>query len=177
MLSQPLICPACGSENIVGVEQCGSCQQSLTELSLKKPRSSVEASLLRDVVGDLPVHAPLAVMPQDTVAAALSAMDAGRVGCVVVSEGDRMIGIFTERDALVRLSGDLAVQRAEPISKYMTAHPARIAASDKIAFAIHQMELGGYRHLPVMEGERCVSVISIRDILRYLTERITDGAA
>ena len=52
----------------------------------------------------------------------------------------------------------------------MTPNPAVVSADDKIAFALHKMDLGGYRHLPVLAGERATKFISIRDILRYLTE-------
>jgi CBS domain-containing protein len=44
--------------------------------------------------------------------------------------------------------------------------------SDKIAFALHKMNVGGYRHIPILFNGQLAGVISIRDILRYLTERI-----
>ena len=46
---------------------------------------------------------------------------------------------------------------------------------DKIAFALHKMNVGGYRHIPILFQGKLVGVISIRDILRYLSERIAAG--
>ena len=54
----------------------------------------------------------------------------------------------------------------------MTADPVTLETSDKIAFALHKMNVGGYRHLPILFDGKLAGVISIRDILRYLTERI-----
>ena len=57
----------------------------------------------------------------------------------------------------------------------MTADPVTLETSDKIAFALHKMNVGGYRHVPILFDGKLAGVISIRDILRYLTERIAGG--
>jgi len=54
----------------------------------------------------------------------------------------------------------------------MTHEPVTLEAKDKIAFALHKMHVGGYRHLPIMTDGKLTGVISIRDILNYLAERI-----
>jgi len=59
----------------------------------------------------------------------------------------------------------------------MTPEPVTLELNDKIAFALHKMHVGGYRHLPIMDGGKLVGVISIRDILSYVTERSTVAAA
>jgi CBS domain-containing protein len=59
-----------------------------------------------------------------------------------------------------------------PISQFMTPSPVTLETSDKIAFALQKMNVGGYRHLPILFQGKLAGVISIRDILRYLTERI-----
>ena len=57
----------------------------------------------------------------------------------------------------------------------MTQQPVTLDTNDKIAFALHKMNVGGYRHLPILFEGKLAGVISIRDILRYLTERIAVG--
>jgi len=94
------------------------------------------------------------------------------VGCVIVVDGDQVRGIFTERDALMRLGADVATYVEEPIESLMIPDPITLNARDKIAFALHKMHVGGYRHIPILSEEKLVGVISIRDILNYLTERI-----
>jgi CBS domain-containing protein len=100
-------------------------------------------------------------------------MVAERVGCAAVTDLEgRLLGIFTERDALMRLNVDAARMADKPVSSVMTANPATLRAEDKIAFALHRMNVGGYRHIPILDDDdRLVGVISIRGILAYLTER------
>lgn len=169
------VCPYCGAENIEGDDVCLECTQTLTEISVRVPASSLEFNLVRDRVEVLPPQKPVTVSPQTTVADVLAAMVDSRIGCVLVVENEKMVGIFTERDALMRLNTDTAKLSDKPISDYMTPNPEILPAKSKIAFALHKMDLGGYRHLPVLDGDKPVGVISIRDILAYLTSRIATG--
>ncbi|HEY4723449.1 MAG TPA: CBS domain-containing protein, partial [Anaerolineae bacterium] len=74
------------------------------------------------------------------------------------------------------LNVDAAKFADRPISQFMTPKPITLETNDKIAFALHKMNIGGYRHLPILFGGKLAGVISIRDILRYLTERIAAAA-
>lgn len=166
-----LVCPYCGADDLIeGVDQCEHCLQPLTDQFIRLPGSSLEADLLRDRVRDLPSHKPIFLGPDATVGDALRAMVDGSVGCVLILVGGQLAGIFSERDALMRLGPEGVELHDRPLVKYMTPNPATIRADDKVAFAMHRMDLGGYRHLPVLDGDAPVSVISIRDILRYVTE-------
>lgn len=170
-----LVCPACGAENIEGEDVCMECTQTLTEVSIRVPMSSLEMHLVRDRIELLTPQEPVTVSPQTSVGDVLATMVDSRIGCVLVVEHGKMVGIFTERDALMRLNVDAAKLADEPIADYMTQNPETLPAKSKIAFALHKMDLGGYRHLPVLDGEKPVGVISIRDILGYLTSRIAAG--
>ncbi|MEQ8848577.1 CBS domain-containing protein [Botrimarina sp.] len=166
-----LVCPFCAADDLIeGDDVCGHCQQPLTDAFIRVPASSVEADLLHDLVRDLPHHEPIVVGADSTVGETLHLMVERSVGCVLVVVDDRLAGIFSERDALLRLGPEGVDLHDDPIVKYMTPNPAVVASDDKIAFAIHKMDLGGYRHLPILEGHRAVGLISIRDVLRYLTE-------
>ena len=60
----------------------------------------------------------------------------------------------------------------------MTPNPQTLVADAKIAFAVHRMDLGGYRHLPIVdERGELVGIISARDILRHLTENMDRGGS
>lgn len=168
-----LLCPACGAENIEGSDLCDQCQHSLTELSLPQAVTALEKGLLQDRIEVLKPRPPLTVRPDATLGDVLKKMIADRMGCAVVTDEDnRLLGIFTERDALMRLNVDAAKMAHKPVSSVMTAHPATLKSRDKIAFAIHRMNVGGFRHIPILDDqERLIGVISIRGILAYLTER------
>jgi len=167
-----IICPYCQAENIEGADHCGDCSQPLTEMSIRVPATSVEADLLRDRVERLWPKTPSTVPPDMLVGDVLKKMVDETIGCVMVVDGGQLVGIFSERDALMKLNVDAAKFLDRPISQFMTANPATLETSDKIAFALHKMNVGGYRHLPILFDGKLAGVISIRDILQYLTERI-----
>jgi CBS domain-containing protein len=167
-----MLCPYCGAENIEGSDLCDQCQNSLTDLFLRPPATDVERGLLRDRIESLKPKAPLSVGPDTPIGEVLKTMMARGVGCIMVVDGDRLLCIFSERDAVMRLNVDAARMAARPVSEVMTVNPATLRARDKIAFALHRMNVGGFRHLPILDDEdKLIGVVSIRDILRYLTDR------
>ncbi|MGE3242345.1 MAG: CBS domain-containing protein [Pirellulales bacterium] len=167
-----LICPYCQAENIEGADECAECSQPLTDMGLRVPASSVEADLLRDRIERLWPKTPSTVSPSTTVGEVLQKMVQETIGCVMVVDQGQLVGIFSERDALMKLNVDAAKSFNKPISQFMTQRPVTLETNDKIAFALHKMNLGGYRHIPILFQGQLAGVISIRDILRYLTERI-----
>jgi CBS domain-containing protein len=167
-----LICPYCQTENIEGADDCAECSQPLTDLSVRVPASSVEADLMRDRIERLWPKTPATVSPDISVGEVLNKMVDKKIGCVMVVDQGQLVGIFSERDALMKLNVDAAKFKDRPISQFMTQQPVTLETSDKIAFALHKMNLGGYRHLPILFDGKLAGVISIRDILQYLTERI-----
>jgi CBS domain-containing protein len=167
-----IICPYCDAENIDGADDCERCGEALTHLNVRVPATSVEADLLRDRIERLWPKSPSTVSPDTPVGEVLRKMVGETIGCVMVVDGDKLVGIFSERDALMKLNTDAPKFATRPISQFMTTEPVTLETNDKIAFALHKMNVGGYRHVPILFGGKLVGVISIRDILRYLTERI-----
>lgn len=168
-----ILCPICGSQNISGDDECADCGQPLDESHLAPPSNDLEESLLRDRISLLDPKRPITVHPTTPVGEVMRLMAQRRIGCVVVAEGDQAVGIFSERDALRKLGANAAAMAARPISELMTPNPQTLVADAKIAFAVQRMDLGGYRHLPVVgsQGE-LVGIISARDILRHLTDKL-----
>lgn len=172
-----LICPACGCENLEGADACEQCQAPLTELSLPQATTPVERALLHDRIEILKPRPPVCFPPESPIGEVLRRMIAERVGCAaIVDDQQRLLGIFTERDALLRLNVEVDRLRHKPVSSVMTSNPTTLRARDKIAFALHRMNVGGFRHVPIIDdNSRLVGVISIRGILAYLTEQSPVG--
>ena len=167
-----IACPFCGSENTEGSDVCDDCQNSLTDLSLPALVTPVEQGLMKDRIEALAPKKPFTVSMHTPIGEVLHRMVAAKIGCVMIVDGDKLLGIFSEYDALRKINSDAAHMTDRPISSVMTPEPITLEAKDKIAFALHKMHVGGYRHLPIMTDGRLTGVISIRDILNYLAQRI-----
>jgi CBS domain-containing protein len=132
--------------------------------------------LLRDRIESLRPKTPITVGPDVPMGDVLRTMIDRGVGCIMITEGDELLGIFSERDAMMRLNVDALRMTDRPVSEVMTVNPATLRTRDKIAFALHRMNVGGFRHIPILdENDKLVGVVSIRDILRYLTDRRVGG--
>ena len=155
------------------IEKCTECGQLLAETHLPDSTTCVERSLLTDRVGVLSPNPSIAVTPGVSVRQVLRLMADQGIGCVIVADANRPVGVFSERDALKKLNTDAVVIGDRPVSEFMTADPQSVEVGAKVAFAVQRMDVGDYRHLPVVsDGGALTGVISVRDILRYLTERM-----
>ena len=106
----------------------------------------------------------LTAAPDERLQDAAQRMVARRVGAILVLEGERLAGILTERDVLRAVGGGLDPDAV--VSQWMTRGPETIEPSATADEALAFMHQGGFRHLPVVEGERLAGIVSIRDVLR-----------
>ena len=169
-----MICPSCNVENLDGVDDCAGCGQPLNDAHLPEPSTEVERCLLMDRVEVLNPKVPIHVSPDTAVRDVLRLLVDRRIGCVIVVDADKPVGIFTERDALEKLSTNAVSLGDQPVSAFMTGAPDTLEVDAKVAFAVQRMDVGGYRHLPIVSDTgKLMGIISVRDILRYLAEKLT----
>ena len=105
------------------------------------------------------------VEPSTSVAAAVTVMGMQRVGALLVMEHGRLEGIFTERDLVRALSYEIGAS-SQPVAQWMTRDPVTVGPEAFVVQALEIMLAKHFRHLPVLEGERVVGVVSIRDLSR-----------
>jgi CBS domain-containing protein len=110
----------------------------------------------------------LAVDAAAPVVAVARRMADRNVGAVLVLEGARLSGIMTERDLMRAVARGLRDDTL--VGECMTTDPDTIAPDDTIEHAATLMIHGGYRHLPVVDGNDVVGVLSIRDLVRVVVE-------
>jgi len=127
-------------------------------------------NLRRDPVTRLEPSPPRGVDRAATVADAVALMRRENIGCVLVCDAERLVGIFTERDLMCRV---LAVGKplTLPVADVMTPDPEAVQPADAIRVAVRKMKAGGHRHLPVVdEMGRPVGVLSVKRVVHYLVE-------
>ncbi|MDP1806778.1 MAG: citrate/2-methylcitrate synthase, partial [Acidimicrobiales bacterium] len=106
----------------------------------------------------------ITALSSETVAVASQRMAEQKKGSVVIVDGERPIGILTERD-LVRFNATGAAAADTKVSEWMT-QPVDCAAPDlSVQEAFHEFAENGYRHLPVVDGEKLVGVVSLRALM------------
>jgi len=125
-----------------------------------------DQSVLREPIRHLDPRPPLMLPPTAAVREAIAIMREHRIGCVLIVEGERLVGIITERDLLLKLE---AATLTAPLRTLMTPDPEVLGMEDPIAYALNKMSVGGFRHVPLVDGSRRpVGVVSVRDIVDYL---------
>jgi CBS domain-containing protein len=107
----------------------------------------------------------ITVEPSTSVAAAVTVMGMQGVGAVLVMEKARLEGIFTERDLVRAMSHDVSAS-SQPVAQWMTRNPVTVGPDTSVEQALETMLAGNFRHLPVMEREGVVGIVSIRDLSR-----------
>jgi citrate synthase len=119
---------------------------------------------METIVRDLMTSPALTCAADDTLATAAHAMQQAETGSVVVTDDDKVVGILTERD-LLRAAAAVAEPGHERVRLWMTAQPDVLGPDERADAAWASLTSHHYRHLPVVEGERCVGVVSLRDLM------------
>lgn len=119
----------------------------------------------------------VSVAPTERVAQAVALLAARRIGAVPVIDDGAVLGVFSERDVIRCLADGNAGALDRAVSEVMTA-PAVIAApGDAVLAALSLMTRRRIRHLPVVDGEALVGIVSIGDLVKYRIDRIEQEAA
>jgi CBS domain-containing protein len=110
----------------------------------------------------------LSVEPGETITEAAQRMVERNLGAALVLDGGRLVGIMTERDLMRAVARGL--HRHAVVAEYMTKDPETIEPGDTTQHATVLMIHGGFRHLPVVERDDVVGILSIRDLMRITLE-------
>jgi len=103
------------------------------------------------------------VSPSTTVGEAVALMDQHRVGSMLVMDGTRLAGIFTERDTVRAISHSHDAPSHE-VSSWMTQEPMTVGPDEPVEDALQTMLDNGFRHLPIVKDGEVIGIVSIRDL-------------
>ncbi|WP_271079058.1 CBS domain-containing protein [Aurantiacibacter sp. MUD61] len=114
----------------------------------------------------------VACAPTDSVQHAASLLADKRIGALPVMDGEKVAGIFSERDLLYCIARDGADVLHRAVGEVMTAPAITIAPTESVLKALSMMTKRRIRHLPVSDGERMVAFVSIGDLVKYRMDMI-----
>jgi CBS domain-containing protein len=133
--------------------------------SLKTPEELVPFRTLAQILAAKP-GGVYSVRPTDTAYAALVAMAEKRVGFLLVLDGEKLVGVLSERDYTRKLIPSGRTAQETGVGDLMTREVVTVTLSHHVRDCVSLMDRHGIRHLPVVDGGRAVGVISVRDLLR-----------
>ena len=134
----------------------------------------LDASAFSKPIRNIPARKPISMSPDHTAEKAIQKMNEAGVGCVLVTEGKKMVGIFTERDVLKKVAGK-SEQAKRPLREVMTPKVEGLQPDDSIAYVLNTMHVGGYRHVPITDEKGApVAVISMKDIVKFIIEHFPE---
>ena len=165
-----MLCPSCGYDNIEGADRCDECVTPLRQLDV--PRAGA-VGLARSVMEDdlNQIEQEFVGVTSNTPAIeAIHKMREAHVGCALVIDNGKLLGIFTERDVLNKLTGKTAVAATTVVKELMSANPETLHETDSVATALNKMSMGRYRHIPVLKSDGTYVVTSIKHVLKYIAK-------
>ena len=128
-----------------------------------------QLSLHTETLRQLVTADPICLAPQAPVREAFERMKEQQRGAVLICRDEKLVGIFTERDALALMAD--AVDLGVPIERVMTPDPVALSEHDTVGAAITKMAQGGYRRLPIVDAEgRPVGFVKVGSILHFLVD-------
>jgi len=128
---------------------------------------------IHEFVRDVPFGT---VRPEDPVTAAMALMLDKRLSCVVVTEGGRAVGIFTEHDFLKRVAAEKRDPATTKMRDVMSLKPESLKPNDRMNYAINRMAVRGFRHIPIVDDQGApTSVLDVRMVMLHLLKLFAEA--
>jgi len=132
-------------------------------------KSQTSKRVCQDSVSLLETDDYVCIVPSAPLSQAIEIMKQDEGGCAIVCEGDRVVGIFTERDLLTKVVGQ-NVDLETPVSQWMSPVVATLSPSATIGEAVAVMNEKSYRNIPIVKDGHLMGSISVFDVISYLAE-------
>jgi signal-transduction protein with cAMP-binding, CBS, and nucleotidyltransferase domain len=165
-----MLCPVCRFDNFEGEDNCAHCGADLANSDVPEPALDYQDTVLGEHLDSLGIGSPVTVDPGMPVADALRQMHSSGGDCLLVVDDGLLVGIFTDRDAVVKATDKrLAMYK---VRDFMTPDPVVLRHDDTLAVAIHKMAVGEFRHIPIVDAGRPIGVVAAADVFRHLVHSL-----
>ena len=163
-------CPSCGHANYAGEDACEECGADLRTLDVPQDAIDFHGRLLGEHLDALGIEQPSTVIAGTSAQAAIARMKDDGLECLLVVDGERLRGIVTYQDAILKLQGKPFDGMV--VDTLMTRDPVVLRHDDTTAIALHKMAVGGFRHIPIVEDDRVVGLVQARNLFGHLLDVI-----
>jgi CBS domain-containing protein len=137
---------------------------------------SIAARLSEVKIRQITLRPPAIVERNASIAQTVEVMRARQLGCALVCEKGRLVGLFTERDLLNKVIGEPGGYEVE-VEHVMTPNPAKLSLDDSVIQAMRLMEEGDFRNIPLVDqDEQAAGVVTVRDLVNYFAEHFPKEA-
>ena len=164
-----MVCPSCGYDNMEGADRCEECLTPLRQLDV--PRADGAVGLARSVMEDDLSELDQEFLGLSSNTSALDAIETMkqlRVGCALVIDDGKLVGIFTERDVLRKLALSSRDPHDTPVRDLMTTPVELATVATGPGEALATMIDRHFRHLPIVDPDgRLLGMLSIRNVLQW----------
>ena len=159
-------CPTCDDDNLPGEDLCRNCGMDLAGLDVGSWGLDPEDPVLTTTLADLPLKDALVLPLASTAAEAIELMKSHHQGCVFMTDAEgKLAGVLTERDVVARVAAPGRDPGRTRLEEVMTPNPVTLRREDPLSWALHRMGVDGFRHLPILDGERLIGLLSVRTVL------------
>lgn len=151
---------------------------SVSDQSILNERLGLlDTKFLQESVEEVMSPAPFTLKESDTIAQALELMVEHGIGALlIVDKDEKLTGIFTERDVLMKVAASSLDLEKSELSAVMTANPRAETTTCTLAKALHDMAQGGFRHVPIVDdGMRPIGMVSVKDIMDRISTELLKG--
>jgi len=133
----------------------------------------MDSKTLRASIQSLDPSEPTCVSLGTPVSEIIDIMQENKFGCVLVVDNEQLVGIFTERDVLTKIVGSNLAPEQTSVETVMSMNPEYLYVYDEIAYALNRMQMGGFRHIPLINAHgNPIGVVSMRDITDFLVKSL-----
>jgi len=136
-------------------------------------KDTLEKALAEETVVAIQCTPVATITPDTPIHAAVKALAGMQVACLLVEEGGRLVGVFSDRDVLDRVALEYEQVKDRPVGEFMTTDPIYAYENDSAAAALSIMAVSGVRHVPVTNIEqKVVGIVSPQRVTEFLRKHV-----
>ena len=130
-----------------------------------------EALKINSAISNFDIKKPLIIELGTSLENVLATMQETKNNCILTLEDEKLGGILTERDILLKVTGQGYDFELSTIDEFITLNPEYVSPEDPLAYALNKMHVGGFRNVPIVNDEMYpIGIISISDIISIIAD-------